>query len=351
MTSFHIGDRPVGDGAPVFVIAEAGVNHNGAIDLAFDLVDAAKMAGADAVKFQTFDPDLLASPEAPKAAYQAEATAAAESQLEMLRRLALGRQDFARIAERCAARELLFLSTPFDAGSADLLDGLDMPAFKMPSGELTNHPLFAHVAAKGKPMIVSTGMADMDEIAAALKIIADAGGLKPALLHCVSAYPAAPEDMNLKAMQTMRAAFGVPVGFSDHSDGIEVPIAAAALGADIIEKHMTLDNALPGPDHRASIEPEVFTRMVEDIRTVEAALGDGIKRPQPAELEIAAIARRSVVALTDISEGAEISASMVAIKRPGTGLAPAQLDTVIGARAAHPINAGAPITADMIEIH
>jgi N,N'-diacetyllegionaminate synthase len=349
MSAFTIDSHGIGDGARTFVIAEAGVNHNGDLGLALDLVAAAGETGADAVKFQTFDPELLAAPSAPKAEYQAQVTDKSESQLDMLRRLTLDRAAFEAIATRCAEMGILFLSTPFDADSADLLDGLNMCAFKTPSGELTNLPLLAHIAAKGKPLIVSTGMAVMDEIAAALAVIDANGAPARALLHCVSAYPAAPGDINLKAMQTMRDAFGVPVGFSDHSPGIEIPVAAAALGADVIEKHLTLDRNLPGPDHKASIEPAAFSQMVRDIRTVEAALGDGVKAPRPAELEIAAVARRSIVALTDIPAGATLDAGMIGLRRPGTGLEPARLDLVIGARVRHAIPAGTPISDEMID--
>jgi N-acetylneuraminate synthase/N,N'-diacetyllegionaminate synthase len=268
--TISIAGRPVGAGAPVFFIAEAGVNHNGDPTLAHRLIEVAASAGADAVKFQTFRTEALVSRHAPKAPYQVETTGAAESQLEMLRKLELSRETFGSLAEACRKRGILFLSSPFDLASADDLESLGVAAFKTGSGELTNLPLLEHLAAKRKPIIVSTGMATLEEVATAVSAV---GGRAPlALLHCVSAYPAPPEETNLRAMDTLRARFDCPVGFSDHTPGLTVSVAAVALGATIIEKHFTVDRSLPGPDHRASLDPAELTALVAAVREVEASL-------------------------------------------------------------------------------
>jgi N,N'-diacetyllegionaminate synthase len=347
-TTIKIGERRIGAGEPCFVIAEAGVNHNGSLDLARRLVDAAVHAGADAVKFQTFRADKLISPAAPKAAYQVETTGTGESQLEMVRKLELPPQAFRELKSCCAQRGILFLSTPFDEESADLLDELGMAAFKVPSGEITNLPLLEHLARKRKPLIVSTGMCDLEEVRTAVECLRRAGARELALLHCVSSYPASAASINLRAMETLRETFAVPVGFSDHALGVDIPLAAVALGACIVEKHLTLDCQLPGPDHRASLEPGDFTAMVEGIRAVEAALGDGIKRPAPEERNTAEVARRSLVAACGIPAGTVLRAEHIAILRPGTGLPPAARPQVIGKRAARDIPAGALLTWEML---
>ncbi len=327
-----VGDRPVGHGQPCFVIAEAGVNHNGDPALAHRLVDVAADAGADAVKFQTFDPELLVSPAARKAAYQAAATGAAENQLDMLRRLALPREALEPLSRHAAERGLFFLSTPFDEASADLLDGLGMPAFKVPSGEVTNHPLVAHVAAKGKPVLLSTGMSTMAEVAAAVQVVRAQGTTPLALLHCVTNYPAAPADCNLRAIRAMRATFGVPVGWSDHTDGIEVSLAAVAAGADLLEKHVTLDRGMPGPDHGASLEPGELAALVRGVRDVQAAMGDGVKRPAASELANLPIVRRSLHATGALPAGHVLTVGDMVALRPGTGLPPSQRDRLVGRR-------------------
>jgi N-acetylneuraminate synthase len=306
-----IAGRVIGPGHPCFVIAEAGVNHNGSIDLGRQLIDVAVEAGADAVKFQTFKADKLASASAPKAKYQIDNTGTTESQHEMLRRLELTGEMQNAMAAHCRERGILFLSTPFDADSADELDALAVPAFKIPSGEITNLPLLRHIARKNKPMIVSTGMSWLGEVEAALHAIASEGNDAVAVLHCVSNYPASPSDINLRAMATMSDAFRIPVGYSDHSSGIEIAIAAAALGATIIEKHFTIDRKLPGPDHVASLEPDELREMIRAIRAVEAALGDGIKRPAPSEANTADVARRSLVAAKAIAAGTVLTPSML----------------------------------------
>jgi N-acetylneuraminate synthase len=343
-----IGGRIVGPTAPSFVIAEAGVNHNGDAALAAGLVDVAADAGADAIKFQTFRARQLASPSAAKAAYQQRTTDPHESQLAMLERLELGPGHHQALLARCRERGILFLSSAFEEESADLLEQLGVAAFKIPSGEITNLPFLAHVARKGRPVIMSTGMATLDEVRTAVGQIRAAGDPPLALLHCVSNYPADPATSNLRAMPTLAQEFGVPVGFSDHTEGIDIALAAVAVGACIIEKHFTLDRRLPGPDHRASLEPAELAQLVAGIRRVESALGDGRKAPVPSEEPVARVARKSVIATMDIPAGAMLSRDMVAIRRPGTGLPPSALGAVIGGRARIAIAAGTPITAEML---
>ncbi len=325
-----LGAHTVGEGQPCLVIAEAGVNHNGEIGLAHRLVDVAADAGADAVKFQTFDPERLVSPLARKAEYQAANTGAAESQLEMLRRLVLPREALAPLAAHAAERGLLFLSTPFDEASADLLERLGVPAFKIPSGEVTNHPLVAHVAAKGKPVLMSTGMSTLAEVAEAVQVVREHGDPPLALFHCVTSYPAAPADCNLRAMGVMRATFGVPVGWSDHTEGMAVSLAAVAAGASLLEKHFTLDRGLPGPDHGASLEPAELAAMVKSVREVEAALGDGVKRPVASELANATVVRRSLHASRPLPAGHVLKPEDLIALRPGTGLPPALRQRLVG---------------------
>jgi N-acetylneuraminate synthase/N,N'-diacetyllegionaminate synthase len=345
----EISGRRVGPGYPVFVIAEAGVNHNGDLDLALKLVDAAVAAKADAVKFQTFITEELISPLAVQAAYQRKNTGHEESQLEMVKRLELPFAAFAKLNEYCQSRGIMFLSSPFDTKSVDLLDSLQVAAFKIASGEITNLPFLDYIAAKGRPIILSTGMSYLGEVETAMSTIRQAGNPPVILLHCVSNYPAASGDINLRAMATMSRAFEVPIGYSDHSSGLEIPLAAVALGACVIEKHFTLDRALPGPDHKASLEPEELARLVRGIRIVEVALGDGQKQPARSEINTAEVARKSLVAAKDIPKGAALTLESVAIKRPGTGLPPAMRDEVIGRLARIEIAAGTPITFEVLE--
>lgn len=326
----HIGNSIVGR-EHVFVIAEAGVNHNGDLMRALEMVDVAADAGADAVKFQTFKAEKLVTASADKAAYQIVQTGGG-SQQEMLSALELKHADHARLMQRCAERNILFLSTPFEEDSADFLASLDLVAFKVPSGEITNLPFLQHVARKRKPMIVSTGMADLKEVEIAVDAIQQAGNSEIILLHCVSQYPANASEANLRAMETMKGRFGCPVGYSDHTVGGVVAVAAVALGAAMIEKHFTLDRNLPGPDHRASLEPVELKSMISDIRVASSALGDGDKRPQPSELDTAKVARKSIVTTKQIDAGALIEAHHVAMRRPGTGLASVFLSQVIGRR-------------------
>ena len=342
---FRIAGQVIGPGE-AFVIAEAGVNHDGDIDVAHRLIDAAADAGAGAVKFQTFVPEALAAERAPTAAYQA-ANDEGDDQRAMLARLALPGDAWAPLQRHARDRGIEFLSTPFDDASADLLDELDVPGFKVGSGELTNLPFLGRLARKGRPMIVSTGMATMLEVAAAVDAIRGTGLEQLALLHCVSAYPADPGDANLRAMATMRDAFGLWTGWSDHTPGIELPVAATALGAAIIEKHLTLDQGRRGPDHAMSLEPDAFAAMVTAIRGAEAATrGDGTKRPTPAEVEIAAVARRSLHWARDLPLGAVIDEDALVAQRPGTGLPPARTRDLVGRRTTRAVTAGALVQED-----
>jgi N,N'-diacetyllegionaminate synthase len=343
-----IGDRPIGPGQPCFIIAEAGVNHNGDPALAHRLIDVAFHARADAVKFQTFKADRLVTLDAPKAEYQLQQTEAGESQYDMLKRLELSAETFGELQQHCHEVGIRFMSTPFDEDSADLLARLGVTVFKTPSGELTNLPYLAHVARKGRPMIVSTGMATLGEVEAAVNAIRSTGNPDLVLLHCVSNYPADPADVNLRAMETMTRAFGVPVGLSDHTAGIEVALAAVALGACVVEKHFTLDRTLPGPDHAASLEPDQLAAMIRGIRNVEAALGHGRKEPTASELNTADVARKSLVAARDLLAGAVLSDDMLAVKRPGTGLPPVMRPYLIGRTLHIDVKAGTLIALEML---
>ncbi len=337
-----------------FVIAEAGVNHNGSLDMAKRLIDVAAQAGADAVKFQTFKADRMVSRGAAKADYQKARTGAEESQLDLLRRMELDAEAHRVLIEHAGKAGVAFLSTPFDEESVDLLaDELGLAVLKVPSGEITNGPLLLKIAGKGREVILSTGMSTLGDIELALGALTFGflgGGGPPSpeafraafsasreilaervtLLHCTAEYPAPFDEINLRAMDTLRAEFGLPVGLSDHSVGIAVPIAAVARGAAMIEKHFTLDRGLPGPDHRASLEPAELKAMIEGIRQIEAALGDGCKVPMPAEAKNAAVARKSLVAACAIRKGEPFSAQNMTAKRPGTGLDPMQYWERIG---------------------
>jgi len=325
-----IANRLIGEGEPCFIVAEAGVNHNGDVSLAKKLIDVAKEAGADAVKFQTFQAEGLVTKRAEKAPYQKETTGTRESQFEMLKSLELSQRDFRGLFVYSRKKGIIFLATPFDSESVDFLEGLGVPAFKVGSGEITNFPLLKHIARKRKPIILSTGMSTLGEIEEAVEAIIGEGVEEIILLHCVSSYPAKAEDMNLKAMETLRDKFKLPVGLSDHSLGISIAIAAVALEACVIEKHFTLDKSLRGPDHQASLEPEELKQMVTAIRNVEKAMGNGVKRPAKDEEENKKVGRRSIVARVDIPRGIIISEDMLDIKRPGTGLEPKYLGEIIG---------------------
>lgn len=343
---------------PVYVIAEAGVNHNGDLSLARELVDRAADAGANAVKFQTFDAKKLASRSAPKAGYQKQTTEAGESQLEMLRKLELPREWHHELRERALARGIEFLSTAFDPDSLDFLETLDMPFYKVPSGEITNGPLLWKFARQRRPLVVSTGMATLSEVEQALAVIAHAFNVdeEPAhvdevwqgwsraewrrslqgrvtVLHCTSQYPTPMHEVNLAAMDTLAHAFGLPVGYSDHTEGVLVPVAAVARGAVLIEKHFTLDRTMPGPDHRASLEPDELARMVREIRAIALALGDGAKSPQASEWDTRKAARQQVVVTRDVRAGDRFARADLSTARSGHGLPPTALWGLVGTTA------------------
>ncbi|BDU70458.1 N-acetylneuraminate synthase [Geothrix oryzae] len=318
------------------IIAEAGVNHNGDLMLAKKLIASAAVAGADIVKFQSFVTTKLVSSSAPKANYQNATTNPSESQFEMVRKLELTKEDHLVLLETCQQHGIQFLSTAFDPESFDMLIELGIDWVKIPSGEITNLPFLRHVARTGKPVLLSTGMATLGEIEAALDVIEQAGTPrdKVTVLHCSTEYPTPMAEVNLRAMCNMGHAFGVEVGYSDHTVGIEVPVAAVALGATVIEKHFTTDRNLPGPDHQASLEPHELKAMVDAIRNIEQALGDGIKRPNPSEIKNKGIARKSLIAARAIRAGERFTADNLTAKRPGTGISPMRWDEVLG-RVAH----------------
>lgn len=315
----------------VLIIAEAGVNHNGDIDLAKKLVDVAADAGANLVKFQTFNAERLATVTAPKAEYQTKTTDQAQSQFAMLRQLELSKEMHEILIAHCRSRGIGFFSAGFDIESLNYLASIGTECFKIPSGEITNLPYLCHVGAFGKPVILSTGMATLGEIEAALELLETAGTPRTQItvLHCNTEYPTPMQDVNLQAMCGIRDAFGVPVGYSDHTSGIEVPIAAVALGATVIEKHFTLDRHLPGPDNKASLEPDELEAMVRAIRNIEQAMGDGIKRPTASEAKNKPIARKSLVAAKLIRAGERFTAENVTAKRPGVGISPMRWNEVM----------------------
>lgn len=343
----------------VYIIAEAGVNHNGSLELAKKLIDVAVDAGADAVKFQTFKADTLVSKKAEKADYQRQTTSADESQYEMIKKLELDEEAHRLLIDYCKKAGIQFLSTPFDLASVDLLARtFDLPCIKIPSGEITNGPLLLKIARTGKPVILSTGMSTLGEIEQALGVLAfgyldehrspsmeafqdayrssvgqEMLASHVRLLHCTTEYPAPFAEVNLRAMDTLRRAFGLPVGFSDHTPGIAVPIAAVARGAQIVEKHFTLDHNLPGPDHRASLEPKELQKMVCSIRQVETALGGAIKVPGPSEMKNLAVARKCLVAKRNIAVGEVFTEANITIKRPGNGISPLRFWEILGRKA------------------
>jgi len=342
-------NRKISSGSDCFIIAEVGVNHNGDMQLARELVRAAASTGADAVKFQTFKSEYLVSKAAPKAEYQKKTSAADESQYEMLRRLELSEEAHHELKELCRENGIIFLSTPFDDASVELLARLDVTAFKLSSGEVTNLPFLKNVASHGKPVILSTGMAYLDEVRAAVDAIKATGNDQLILLHCVSNYPADPADANLKAIQSLAEHFSLPVGFSDHTPGIVVAPAAVALGACVIEKHLTLSCDLPGPDHRASLEPGDFKAMVQAIRTVESALGDGVKRPVQAELVNIPIGRKSLHWSKSLRSGSFVRPEDLSALRPGNGISPAELESLLNKRLARDVSQGEMVCRDDFE--
>lgn len=320
----------------VLIIAEAGVNHNGDIILAKKLVDAATAAGADYVKFQTFNSKKLVSKSAQKAEYQIENTKnSSDSQLQMLQKLELTKKMHFELLDYCTEKGIKFLSTGFDLDSLDFLNELGIDRFKVPSGEITNLPYLRKIASFKKPVIVSTGMANMKEVGDALNVLTVEGVNKKdiTILHCNTEYPTPMHDVNLNAMNTMRKKFSVAVGYSDHTLGIEIPIAAVAMGASVIEKHFTLDNTMEGPDHKASLEPMELKAMVAAIRNIERALGDGKKEPSPSEMKNKVVARKSIVASSNIEKGEILTERNLTVKRPGTGISPMEWDDIIGTKA------------------
>ena len=347
MSEIWIGGRRVGEGAPCFVIAEAGANHNRSLSMGKELIDAAAEAGADAVKFQTYSAETLYSKKTPRFSYLEGVTS--KDTWDLIKDIELPREWQAELQAYALRRGLPFFSSPFDHRAVDELDALGVPAFKIASFEIVDLPLIRHAAARGRPLIISTGLATYEDIQDALDACRGQGNGQVALLQCASLYPAPPARMNLRAMETMRRAFGVPVGLSDHTRGIHVAVAAAGLGACAVEKHVTLHRGLPGPDHPFAVEPRELRDMVSQIRDVEAALGDGRKvGPAPEELEMHQKARRSLVAARAIPRGTPISRDMVAIKRPGFGIRPKFLDIVVGRVARVDIEEDAILTWEML---
>ena len=316
----------------VYIIAEAGINHNGSFELACKMIDAAKEAGADCIKFQTFKTSSLVSRTAKKAEYQKMNTGD-DSQKNMLKSLELSYDEFLTLKDYCDQVGICFLSSPFDIDSIEFLNSLEMPFWKVPSGEVTNLPYLLEISKTGKPVVMSTGMCEMSEIEAAIKVFKENGNNNIKLLHCNTEYPTPFKDVNLKAMQTMRDVFGLEVGYSDHTKGIEVSVAAVALGATIIEKHFTLDRNMEGPDHNASLEPDELAKMVSSIRHIEKALGMGNKTASPSEKKNIMVARKSIVANKAIKAGEELTEDNITVKRPGNGISPMKWFEVIGTKA------------------
>ena len=329
-----------------FIIAEIGVNHNGDIDLAKKMIKSASECGVDAVKFQTFKSEDLVTENAKTADYQQKNTNE-NSQLEMLKKLELSFDDFRELKDYALKHDVLFISSPFDIDSVDLLEKLEVPLYKLGSGELTNFELIDHVQKTDKPIIISTGMATMDEIQETYDFIKNKENL--IMLHCITGYPTEFSEANLNFIKTLQSKFNVPIGFSDHSPGIELPIAAVALGACVVEKHFTLDKNLEGPDHKASLNPKEFKAMVDAIRNIEVAMGDGIRTFSENELEIKKVARKSIVLNEDVSKGTSIKRDMLSIKRPGTGIPPKFIEDVVGRKAINDLKANSVLKWDDLD--
>ena len=344
----RINDRFIGNNSPCFIIAEAGINHNGDIEIAKKMIDAAKNAGADAVKFQTFKAENVASKYAEIAEYQREDMRHGEKQLDMIKKFELNYEDFKILKDYCDVKEIMFLSTPHSLDAIDFLESL-IPIYKIGSGDLTNIPFLRKIAGKRKPIILSTGMANLGEIEEAIWAVEEEGNRDILLLHCISNYPTKIEDVNLRVIQTLNEAFKFPVGLSDHTLSTVIPAVAVALGACIIEKHFTLDKAMEGPDHKSSLEPEELKEMIKNIKEVEKALGNGIKKPTKEEEKIKKIVRKSIVAKVDIPKGSTIEEKMIEIKRPGNGISPKHIDKIIGSRVRVDIHKDEIIKWDEIE--
>jgi N-acetylneuraminate synthase len=346
----RIAGRQIGPGQPCFIIAEAGVNHNGDIKLAHQLIDAAVEAGADAVKFQNFVTEELITPEAPKAAYQVVTTGQPGSQYGMLKALELAPGGQAELKAHCEASGIVYLCTPYDRTSVDMLEAMDVEAFKVASTDTTNIPFLREIASKGRPVILSTGMSTFGEVEQSVQTLWR-GGLEGnvIILHCTSEYPAPLQETNLRAIPALQQAFGCPVGFSDHTEGVQAGAWAVAMGACVIEKHFTLDRTLTGPDHRASLDPAGFADLVRAVGEVESALGDGIKRPMPSELPNKPLMQKSLVAKRAFRSGETIDAEGLTCKRPGFGLDPSWFDRVVGKRAAADIPKDSVLTLASVD--
>ncbi len=345
----YIGGKRVGNDTPCFVIAEAGINHNGDLAMAKQLIRAAAEAECDAVKFQTYRTEAIAAPDAPMADYQRANTGLSGSQADLLKRCELGRKEHEALMEECRRCGLLFLSTPFDESSLDLLCSLGVQALKISSGDVTNFPLLQRVRGTQLPVILSTGMSTLEETEEAVHALRGADRNDLVLLHCVSCYPAQPSDCHLPSMNILRERFSVPVGFSDHTTGFDITIAAVAVGANVIEKHVTMDRSLPGPDHAASIEPGELRSMVASIRRVEASLAAGGQAPCPAELETAKVARKSLHTSVRLPAGTTLREEHLVAMRPGTGLSPSELPDLLGKKLRADAEAGTMITKSLIE--
>lgn len=343
-----IDDKVIGKGYPTYIVAELGVNHNGNMELVKELIDKASEAGVDAIKFQKFKTESLVTKNAPKAKYQEVTTDAGESQFDMLKRLELSENSLQELYNYAKFKGIEAFATPFDDESVDFLYNLGIKAYKVGSGDITNIPMLKKIAKKGLPVILSAGMSTLGEIEDALDAIRSEGNDKIVLMHCTSNYPTNEEDVNLKAMNTMMTAFQIPTGYSDHTMGTAVSIAAVARGAVIIEKHFTLDRSLPGPDHSASLEPKELKELVEGIRAVERALGSPIKKPNKSELEVKYVAQKSIVAAMEIKKGEIITEEMLTVKRPGGGIKPKYLQFVVGREAKVDIKEDSIISLDMI---
>lgn len=322
-----------------FIIAEAGVNHNGSFELAKQLIDKAVWAGADCIKFQTFNSKNLVSKNAQKAEYQKKTTDSSESQLDMLKKLELSKEEFVELRDYCNQKGIMFLSTPFDLESIDFLASIGVKTWKIPSGEITNYPFLRAIGKRKESVIMSTGMCTLDEVSDAIKVLKDFGTKDITLLHCTTEYPAPYDSVNLNAMLTLQNEFGFNIGYSDHTNGIEVPVAAVAMGATVIEKHFTLDKNMEGPDHKASLEPDELKQMVQSIRNVEVALGDRIKKPSEAEKRNIAIVRKSIVAACEIKKGEVFTEENLTAKRPGNGISPMKWGGVLGKTAVRDFDA------------
>ncbi|MGH4120722.1 N-acetylneuraminate synthase [Clostridium sp.] len=346
---FKIGNSVIGDGNPSFIIAEAGVNHNGDINIAKQLIDKAVLAKVDAIKFQTFNTEKLVTGYAQMANYQKDNIGSEDSQFNMLKKLELTHENFIELKQYCTHKGIMFLSTPFDFESADFLASIDMEAYKISSGDLTNIPFLRHIAKFNKPIILSSGMATLSDIEDAVNAINLLGNKQVAVLHCTSNYPAKLENVNLNAMNTIKNAFKVVSGYSDHTQGITIAIAAVSMGANIIEKHFTIDKTMEGPDHKASLCPKGLSEMVHVIRDVEMALGTGIKRYNSSEVDTMKAARKSIVVARDIKKGENINITDLDYKRPGTGLSPKFYIDIVGKKSNRDIKMDQQITLNMVE--